>query len=85
MKKIALMLVATAFLTACGEKAEEVHTVDWFKQPENQQVLEDTVKECKNDPGRLGKTPNCVNAQTAKRKLDKEKASKAVWESYQKK
>ena len=81
MKKIALMIVATAFLTACGAK-EENHTVDWFKQPENNQVLTETVAACKNDPGGLGKTPNCVNADEAKRQIRREKASKAVWESY---
>lgn len=82
MKKIALMIVATAFLTACGGTKEENHTVDWFKQPENNQVLTDTVAACKNDPGGLGKTPNCVNAIEASKQLAWEKADKAVWESY---
>ena len=84
MKKIALMIVATAFLTACNEKVEEVHTVDWFKQPENKSVLEDTVKACKNDPGTLGKTPNCVNAKEAQRQIFREEMGKAVWETYKK-
>lgn len=85
MKKIALMIVATAFLAACGKSAEEVHTVDWFKQAENKAVLEDTVKACKNDPGTLGKTPNCINAEEAQSQLNSEAISQAVWESYQKK
>ena len=71
MKKNLLMIIcASAFLVACGEKqaekpVEEVHTVDWFKQKENHKLLWETVKACKNDPGVLGKTPNCVNAFSA--------------------
>lgn len=80
MKKLLMMICATAFLAACGEVAEEVHTVDWFKQPENNQVLTDTVNACKNDPGTLGKTPNCINAFAANDQLAAEEMAKMVRE-----
>lgn len=82
MKKLLMMICATAFLAACGEKqvTEEVHTVDWFKQPENNQVLTDTVKACKNDLGTLGKTPNCINAFAANDQLAAEEMAKMVRE-----
>lgn len=82
MKQIALMIVATAFLTACGKSAEEIHTVDWFKQPENKQVLTETLTACQNNPGTLGQTPNCVNAEEAERQMLWERADKALHESY---
>ena len=70
MKNLLMILCASAFLVACGEKqaekpVEEVHTVDWFKQKENHKLLWETVQTCQNDPGVLGKTPNCVNAFSA--------------------
>ena len=82
MKKLLMMICATAFLAACGEQqvAEKVHTVDWFKQPENNQVLTDTVNACKNDPGTLGKTPNCINAFAANDQLAAEEMAKMVRE-----
>ncbi|MBQ9682002.1 MAG: EexN family lipoprotein [Neisseriaceae bacterium] len=84
MKKSLLMIiVATAFLAACGKSAEEVHTVDWFKQPENNQVLTDTVQACKNDPGTLGKTPNCINATEAYVQLELAKIDQAIYEDRQ--
>ena len=87
MKKNLLMIIcASAFLVACGEKqaekpVEEVHTVDWFKQKENHKLLWETVKACQNDPGVLGKTPNCVNALEAHTQLLLEQVDKANRES----
>lgn len=65
-----MIICATAFLAACGEKQDEKpveqhHTVDFFMKKENRKLLWDTVKACKNDPAVLGKTPNCVNAFSA--------------------
>ena len=60
MKKtlfIALLLVIG--LGGCGE---ETKTKEYYMQPENAQELEVKVKECKNDPGGVGQTPNCINA-----------------------
>ncbi|MDR7049501.1 hypothetical protein J2X54_001956 [Duganella sp. 3397] len=76
MKQITVLLAMTAALSAlagCKEaKAPEVvQTVDWYKahQTERTAVLE----KCKNNPGELAATPNCVNAHTA--------ANQLVWSS----
>ncbi|MBQ9259343.1 MAG: EexN family lipoprotein [Neisseriaceae bacterium] len=86
MKKIALMIVATAFLAACGEKqpTEEVHTVEWFKQPENSTVAGETLYKCRNDPGTLGQTPNCINVEQALKQVRQENYAKQVREDKQK-
>lgn len=46
-------------------KAEETKTVEWYLKPENKVVLETKLAECKNNPGELWDTPNCVNARKA--------------------
>ncbi len=57
----AALLLAIGF-SGCGE---EVKTKEYYMQPENAQELEAKVKECKNDPGGVGQTPNCINAVEA--------------------
>ena len=57
----AILLLAIGF-SGCGEKTK---TVEYYMQPENAQELEAKVKECKNDPGGVGLTPNCINASKA--------------------
>lgn len=54
-------------LTACT--SEETKTVDWYAAPENKTTLEAKLKECKNNPGELKNTPNCINAQKAADKI----------------
>lgn len=63
MKKtlFAALLLAIGF-SGCGE---EVKTKEYYMQPENAQELEVKFKECKNDPGGVGQTPNCINAVEA--------------------
>lgn len=59
----AVALLSLAF-TGC-EKKEETKTVDWYMAPENEAALEAKLKECRNNPGELGNTPNCQNAELA--------------------
>lgn len=58
----AVLMIVTATLSGCG-KQEPVQTADWYKAnaPERLKVLE----RCKENPGELALTPNCVNAKTA--------------------
>lgn len=58
----AVLMIVTATLSGCS-KQEPVQTVDWYKTnaPERLKVLE----RCKENPGELALTPNCVNAKTA--------------------
>lgn len=65
MKKfIIASIFASSVLTGCLEKDEEVKTVDYYKQ--NTAEMLTKVKECKDNPGALEHTPNCVNAGKAK-------------------
>lgn len=58
------LLLAVSVLSACGS-GEETRTVEWYLRPENKAVWEAKLAECKNNPGELGKTPNCINARKA--------------------
>lgn len=64
---MALAVMPLAF-TGC-EKKEETKTVDWYMAPENKAAFEAKLKECRNNPGELEKTPNCQNAALAQHKL----------------
>ncbi len=67
MKKIIGILSLIITLTGCFEetpKKEEVHTVDWFQK--NKVEMNNTLKRCRDNPGELKNTPNCMNAKQAK-------------------
>lgn len=49
--------------------AEEIRTVDWYTAPQNKVALDAKLAECRNNPGELRDTPNCVNARAASEKL----------------
>lgn len=57
------------FLSAC-EKEEVVHDIEWYLAHEDE--LDAKIEECKNNPGELSKTPNCINAAQAKRRIKNE-------------
>jgi len=62
--KFLTILIIVYFLTACGsESQEKVMTVDYYKQ--NTEEQNQQVKKCRNNPGELMKTPNCINAVRA--------------------
>lgn len=63
----AFALLPLAFI-GC-EKKEETKTVDWYMAPENKAAFEAKLKECRNNPGELGNTPNCQNAELANHKI----------------
>jgi hypothetical protein len=66
MKKSASFFVlasALAMLTGCEAK-EAVQTVDWYKAKNTER--EAMIARCKNNPGELMATANCVNAIRAR-------------------
>jgi hypothetical protein len=65
MKKLAL-LAAILVLSACG-KTEKVYTVKEFMT--DKALREGILQKCKENPGKLGETPNCINADDANHKL----------------
>lgn len=69
MQRIALLVVGISLLALAGCKSEETRTVEWYLKPENKVVLETKLAECKNNPGELKDTPNCINARKAFEKI----------------
>lgn len=65
MKNIALLTLI--IITGCSENTP-VQTVDWYKEHDTER--KEMIAKCNTDPGRLGESANCVNAQQA----DNEKA-----------
>lgn len=59
--KALLFLVLSCIFTASF--AAEVQTVDWYKA--NKTERKAVLATCRNNPGELAKTPNCVNASRA--------------------
>ena len=51
-----------AMLAGCFQ-AEKTYSVDDFLA--NDALLAEYFKKCRNNPGELGQTPNCVNAAAA--------------------
>lgn len=67
---IAVIVTMTSLFGFGIAVAEETRTVDWYLAPENKDALDAKIKECKNNPGELWETPNCVNARhAAERKM----------------
>lgn len=68
MKKVTVLMIVAgtlSILSGCTEKkpVEVVQTVEWYKanKPERLEML----SKCKNNPGELAATANCVNASSA--------------------
>jgi hypothetical protein len=54
----------TLLLSACSQAPDRArHTVEDYRA--DRALRDTTLKACANDPGTLGKTPDCVNAQYA--------------------
>lgn len=59
-----LGILVTIGAAACTPSPEPTHqTVDYYRA--NRDAREAKVAECINDPGVLGKTPDCINAKQA--------------------
>ena len=76
LRLLAVVGIAIAFIaTASGCSGESprpkaTHTVDqYLAKPD---LLEETLRECANNPGELRDTPDCinVNAASARRRVD---------------
>ena len=66
---VLLLTVGAAALTGCNDANEgkQVKTVDWFLDHRDELAM--ALKACRDDPGALGTTPNCVNANEARNKI----------------
>jgi len=60
------IVVTLSAVTACAPVPNHAqHSVDYYRS--HPTVLQVTLERCTNDPGRLGRTPDCINARLAAR------------------
>ena len=62
-----LLLMTIAGLAACSEQAERTYTVEELVADEA--LLSGIIAKCRNNPGELGDTTNCRNAEAAYGKM----------------
>jgi hypothetical protein len=61
---VLLLAVLVGFVGGCTKEAvEPVQTVDWYKEHEPE--MKAMLAKCATNPGQLGATPNCINANKA--------------------
>ena len=63
MKNLNTILFVMAMVLAGCNEEETVQTVDWYKAHDAERI--EMVKKCKNSPGEIAGTPNCINAKSA--------------------
>jgi len=57
-------IAVTVITAACTPSPDPAHqTVEYYRA--NPEARESRVAECANDPGTMGKTPDCINAKQA--------------------
>lgn len=74
--KIAVALTGLILLAGCSKPTTPTITVEEFLADEA--LLAEHVRKCRNNPGELGQTPNCVNAAAADGKARLERMNKAL-------
>jgi hypothetical protein len=59
------LVLLTLVACACsrGPQEEATHTVDYYRS--HAEMREAKLRDCSNDPGSLGDSPNCVNVRRA--------------------
>lgn len=69
MAWILLLTAAVVSLAGCNEAdtSLQTKTVGWLF--DHRDELQATLKACRDNPGELAKTPNCVNAVEARNKV----------------
>lgn len=65
--RIFSLLIAALLLSGCFEQPEQTYTVDELVVDEA--LLSQLITDCRNNPGELGDTANCRNAEAAQGKL----------------
>ena len=67
MRRYAAIIIVSALLSGCSEEKAATYTVEELIADEN--LLSQTLAECRNNPGDLRGTANCTNAEAADGKL----------------
>lgn len=65
--RILIIAIFALMSSGCGEDIpkEETMSVEWYEANNAERAAK--LQECKNNPGELRLTPNCVNAKSAQR------------------
>lgn len=65
---VVLLTGAAAALTGCNDADEgkQAKTVGWFLDHRDELSL--ALKTCRDNPGERGKTPDCINANEARKR-----------------
>ena len=61
MKRLWAVLLLPAFLAGCN--GEKTNSVEYYAEHKDERNAK--LHECRNNPGELKKTPNCINAAEA--------------------
>lgn len=69
MRRPALLFGVTALLSACQDPAPAPQTRTMLAFLKDEVALEKAWSDSRNDPGGLGRMPDCVNAGQAKSRL----------------
>lgn len=75
MRPFLILLTTLATIVGCTP-AEKTYSVEDFLADEA--LLAEHVEKCRNNPGELGQTPNCVNSAAADGKARLERMNKAL-------
>ncbi len=69
IKASILVIAVAAALTGCNEpiRSQQTKTVGWFLDHRDELAM--ALKACRDNPGELGKTANCINANEARNKV----------------
>ncbi len=69
ISSILLLIASVTGLTGCNEAdtSQQTKTVGWFFDHRDELAV--TLKACRDNPGELAKTPNCINANDARNKV----------------
>lgn len=67
--KYLTMIACSLAIFGCGQETkEETKTVDYYVEQTEDRLQK--ISECKNNPGELMATPNCINAVAAEKKAN---------------
>lgn len=77
MTSILLVAIATS-LTGCNDadKGQQSKTVGWFLDHRDELAL--ALKGCSDNPGAIGTTPNCINANEARNQVTVQEMENAL-------
>jgi len=68
LSAVGVMLAGVCLSSCTQEPQSATHTVAEYRA--NADLRHEMFARCTNDPGTLGKTPDCVNAREAERQVD---------------